>query len=355
MSTRPTIDSLEPGSQVELPALVQDLALRATRSGKPYLALTLVDRTGQLQARAWEEGARLHALVKNGDAVLARGQVETFGAQLQLNLRGLEMLPWDEETRRRLLPASRRDPDVMWGELLAAVEALEDPELRGFLRSFVESPQVREGLRTAPAARTVHHAWVGGLLEHTVSMLAVAAVLVEHYRALVPSLRRDLVLAGVIVHDAGKVLELGGEGSGLGYTTRGKLLGHMALAVQLLERHRAAGHPLAEATMDALIHLILAHHGDREKGSPVNPATAEALLLHHVDLLDSRMAMAGRLLEDAGPDGWTSLDRFLGSSLYRPVSDPGDRAAPPVPAAEEEPGVGGEPAPEPRRRNPTLL
>ena len=357
MSTPPTIQDLEPGSSVELKAMIQDLSLRTTKTGNSYLALTLQDSTGQIAARIWDEAKRLHALVKSGDAVSVRGLVETFGNHIQLNVKRLEPHPWDEETRRLLLPSSRRAPDTMWAELLAAIAGISDPELRGFLETFVESEAISESFRTAPAAKTVHHAWVGGLLEHTVSMLAVAEALADHYRPLVPALDKDLLLAGVVLHDVGKTIELGG-GGGLEYTTRGRLLGHMALAVQMIERHRAAGQPLAEETLDRLAHLILSHHGDKEKGSPVNPATAEALLLHHIDMTDSRMAMAARMLDAPGPDGWTQYDRFLGGAMYvneksglKPL--PQSEADPSREPATVEPTPAPQPTPKPNK--PTLF
>ncbi|MFH1530974.1 MAG: HD domain-containing protein [Pseudomonadota bacterium] len=290
--------------------------MRTTKAGKPYLVLTLGDRTGEIQGRAWDEAAQLHALVSAGDAVVVRGLVETFGEHLQIKVRRLDPHPWDEETRRRLLSVSKRDIDEMWGELCAGIAGITDPELRTFLETFIESDAIHAGFRTAPAAKVVHHAWIGGLLEHTVSMLAVAVCLADHYSSQVPCLDRNLLVAGVVLHDVGKLVELSGDGGGMGYTTRGRFIGHMGLAVQLLERHRAAGHPLAEDTLDRLIHLVLSHHGDKEKGSPVNPVTAEAHLLHQIDMVDSRMAMTARLAKEAGPDGWTQYDRFLGGSLY---------------------------------------
>ena len=360
MSTPLTIQDLEPGSSVELKAMIQDLSLRTTKTGNSYLALTLQDSTGAIAARIWDEAKRLHALVGSGDAVTVRGLVETFGNHIQLNVKRLEACPWDEETRRLLLPSSRRDTDAMWAELLAAIAGIADPELRTFLETFVESEGIRENFRTAPAAKTVHHAWVGGLLEHTVSMLAVAEALADHYRALVPDLNKDLLLAGVVLHDAGKTIELGG-GGGLEYTTRGRLLGHMALAAQMIERHRAAGQPLADETLDRLVHLILSHHGDKEKGSPVSPATAEALLLHHIDMTDSRMAMAARMLDAPGPDGWTRYDRFLGGAMFvneqsadssrEPVEDPSkleERSR-----ATVDPAPTPQPTPKPKK--PTLF
>jgi 3'-5' exoribonuclease len=310
-----TIEELEPGGSVELLAVLRDVSMRTTKAGKPYLTMTLGDRTGEIQGRAWDEAPQLHALVSAGDAVVVRGLVETFGEQLQIKVRRLDPHPWDEETRRMLLPASNRDIDEMWAELKGGIAEITDPALRTFLETFVEAPGIRPGYRTAPAAKVVHHAWVGGLLEHTVSMLAAARLLADHYLSQV-TLDRDLLIAGVVLHDVGKIIELGGDGSGGTYTTRGRFVGHMGLGVQLLERHRTAGHPLADETLDRLVHMVLSHHGDQEKGSPIRPVTVEGHLLHHVDMLDSRMAMAAKLLQDVGSDGWTRPDRFLGGALY---------------------------------------
>ena len=355
--TRLTIEELEPGGSVEILAVLRDLSMRTTKAGKPYLTLTLGDRTGEIQGRAWDEAPQLHALVSAGDAVLVQGLVETFGEQLQIKIRRMDPHPWDEETRRLLLPASRRDIDEMWEELLAGIAEITDPELRGFIGSFIESDIIRAGFRSAPAAKVVHHAWVGGLLEHTVSMLAAARFLGDHYKRQVPCLDRDLLLAGVVLHDVGKTAELGGDGGGLNYTTRGRFVGHMGLALQMLERHRAAGHPLAETTLDRLIHLVLSHHGDKEKGSPVTPATVEAHLLHHIDMADSRMAMAARLATDPGADGWTRMDRFLGGALYVAKESGTEESGPVTPPTGTDEAGTEESRPEPRPKNnpPTLL
>ena len=359
MATKLTIEELEPGGSVEVLAVLRDVSMRTTKAGKPYLTMTLGDRTGEIQGRAWDEAQQLHALVAAGDAVVVRGLVETFGEQLQVKVRRLDPHPWDEATRRQLLPASTRDIDVMWAELMAGLAEIGDGELRDFLESFVESDGIRAAYRTAPAAKVVHHAWVGGLLEHTVSMLAAARFLGDHYRSLVPCLDRDLLIAGVILHDVGKTEELGGDGGGMAYTTRGRFVGHMGLAIQMLERHRAAGHPLAAGTLDRLVHLVLSHHGDKEKGSPVTPVTAEAHLLHHIDMMDSRMAMAARLAKDPGSDGWTRPDRFLGGALYvapDPVGGPsGPNPAGPNAFGAEAPPTVEKAAPPPKPEKPTLF
>ena len=349
MPNRLSIEDLEPGGSVEVLAVLQDISMRTTKAGKPYLTMTLGDRTGTIQGRAWDEAAQIYALVSGGDAVVVQGVVETFGEQLQVKVRRMDPHPWDEGTRRQLLPASKRDIDEMWGELTAGIGEIADPELRAFIEGFVESDAIRPGFRTAPAAKVVHHAWVGGLLEHTVFLRLVALALADHYSIQIPFLNRDLLIAGVVIHDVGKLIELSGDGGGMGYTTRGRFVGHMGLAVQLLERHRAAGHPLSEDSLDRLIHLILSHHGDKEKGSPVTPVTAEAHLLHHVDMVDSRMAMAMRLAQDVGADGWTRQDRFLGGALYvnptvgGPCRAESGRHAPPT----------AEPEPEPEPEKPT--
>ncbi len=332
MAAKLTIEELEPGGSVELLAVLRDISMRTTKAGKPYLTMTLGDRTGEIQGRAWDEAPQLHALVAAGDAVVVRGLVETFGEQLQVKVRRLDPHPWDEDTRTQLLPASSRDIDVMWAELMEGLAEITDVELRTFLETFLESDGIRAAYRTAPAAKVVHHAWVGGLLEHTVSMLTAARFLGDHYLALVPCLDRNLLLAGVILHDVGKTVELGGDGGGMSYTTRGRFVGHMGLAIQMLERHRASGHPLSDETLDRLVHLILSHHGDKEKGSPVTPATAEAHLLHHIDMVDSRMAMAARLAREPGSDGWTRPDRFLGGALYVAKKEESGPESPPTAA-----------------------
>jgi len=279
---------------------------RTTQTNKPYLSLTLADKTGQLEARIWEPGdPRIARDFDRGDLVKVRGSASRFKDTLQLKVDQLRKANTAEADKADMLPSTTYDVAALWRQLQAFVESFTDPDLKRLLTTILEDPALAQAYREAPAAKQLHHAWLGGLLEHVVSLLTLAERVVPHY----PILDRDLLLTGVILHDIGKVRELSWD-LGFEYTVEGSLLGHIQI-----------GSALAERTMDSLpdfppklkllvLHLILSHHGKLEFGSPKLPMIPEALVLNFLDDLDAKMqAMQGEfdkcLREGKGPDELT--------------------------------------------------
>jgi len=279
---------------------------RTTQTNKPYLSLTLADKTGQLEARIWEPGdPRIARDFDRGDLVKVRGSASRFKDTLQLKVDQLRKANTAEADKADMLPSTTYDVAALWRQLQAFVESFTDPDLKRLLTTILADPALAHAYREAPAAKQLHHAWLGGLLEHVVSLLTLAERVVPHY----PILDRDLLLTGVILHDIGKVRELSWD-LGFEYTVEGSLLGHIQI-----------GSALAERTMDSLpdfppklkllvLHLILSHHGKLEFGSPKLPMIPEALVLNFLDDLDAKMqAMQGEfdkcLREGKGPDELT--------------------------------------------------
>ncbi len=271
--------------------LVQSKQVRSTRDGKPYLDLRLSDRTGVVEARLWDGVEDVAGSVEQDDVVKVEAVVEPYRGQPQLKLRRLRRAQKDEVDLADFLPATREDVAALYEELLEVARGVGNAHLRELLLAVLTDAELAPRLKRAPGAKTLHHAYLGGLLEHVVSLCRLCRLAAQHY----PEVDVDLLLTGAILHDLGKVYELSYERS-FDYTTEGKLVGHIAIAVELVGRKMdaVAGFPRPLRTL--VQHLLLSHHGRLEFGSPVTPRFREALLLHYLDDLDSKMeAIRGEL------------------------------------------------------------
>jgi 3'-5' exoribonuclease len=272
---------------------------RSTKSNKPYLNLILSDKTGQLEGRVWDLGdPRIARDVQRGDIVKARGCISRFDDRLQMKVEQLRRALPGEADKVDMLPATTYDIDELWCELMGFVESFTEPNLKLLLTTLLNEPLLAEAYREAPAARQLHHAWLGGLLEHVVSLLKLADRVAPNY----PMLHRDLLLTGVILHDIGKVRELAWDVS-FEYTVEGTLLGHIQMGMELVERTIAGlpGFPPRLRTL--VLHMILSHHGKLEFGSPKLPMIPEALVLNFVDDLDAKMQAIASEFEKSAREG----------------------------------------------------
>jgi len=287
---------------------------RTTKSNKPYLSLILGDKTGQLEGRVWApDDPRIAKDFERGDIVKARGSASRFDDRLQMKIDQLRKAEASEVDKADLLPSTTYDVAELWRQLLSFVDSLTNPDLKLLLGTILNDPPLAEAYREAPAARQLHHAWLGGLLEHVVSLLTLADRVAPHY----PILDRDLLLTGVILHDIGKVRELSWE-IGFEYTIEGTLLGHIQIGAALAERTMDSLPNFPPKLKTLVLHMILSHHGKLEFGSPKLPMIPEALVLNFLDDLDAKMqAMNGEfdkcIREGKGPDEMTgkvwSLDQ----------------------------------------------
>ena len=245
-----------------------------TRAGAPYLALELVDRSGRIDARVWNDVELLDTRFTEGDAVRVLGRVERFRDKLQLEIRSLEAAP--DANASELSPALRRDPEELDGFLEFLAAELHHPGLAGTVQSFLGDDEIRARLRSLPAAPDGHHGYAGGLLEHTVGV----ATLCRETAQLHPRLRADLLLAAALLHDVGRTAELG-PGPTYRPTPEGHLLGHVHLGLRLIEDRAAELDPETRAE---LLHAVAVHHDLRSS------RTAEAAVLYHANQLDSLAA-----------------------------------------------------------------
>jgi 3'-5' exoribonuclease len=258
---------------------------RTTKTNKPYLNLILGDKTGQLEGRVWELGdPRIAKDFDRGDIVKARGSASRFDDRMQMKIDQLRLAQANEVDKMDMLPSTTYDVADLWRQLLGFIESFTNPHLKLLLATLLDDPALALAYREAPAAKQLHHAWLGGLLEHVISLCTLADRVAPHY----PLIDRELLLTGVILHDIGKVRELSWE-VGFEYTIEGMLLGHIQIGAALAERTMDSLPAFPPKLKTLVLHMILSHHGKLEFGSPKLPMIPEALVLNFLDDLDAKM------------------------------------------------------------------
>lgn len=284
------LSSFEEGKLFDSYFLVLSRQQRTTQTNKPYLNYVFCDKTGQLEARAWEPGdPRIAKDVDRGDIVKVRGCITRYRDTLQIKLEQVRKAHPGEADKADLMPATTYDVETLWKEVLAFVDSFTEPNLKLLLSTILADSRIAAAFREAPAAKQLHHAWLGGLLEHVVSLLTLADRVAPHY----PILHRDLLLTGVILHDIGKITELTWD-VGFDYSVEGVLLGHIQMGVSLAEKTMDTLPNFPPRLRTLVLHMVLSHHGKLEFGSPKLPMIPEALVLNFLDDLDAKMqAMQG--------------------------------------------------------------
>jgi 3'-5' exoribonuclease len=309
----PAVAALDDGATLVACFAVQAAQTAYTRQDKPYLRLKLSDTHGVIEARVWDDAERLEAVARPGTFVGVRGRVESYQGNRQINVDRLEAVRVEPEELELFMPRSARDFDVMNTELVAFIRSIQDAPLRTLLRSLLGADtDTGRWFRMAPAAKMHHHAYVGGLLEHTLSITTICDFLATHYGELID---RDLLITGALLHDIGKIEEIAVD-AGFPYTDAGRLLGHILLGLRMVEDAGRQVKDLSAERLRLVLHLVASHQGRYEWQSPREPRILEALLLHHVDDTDAKMFQAMALVR--GVDGgWTAYDRSFGRDFLR--------------------------------------
>ena len=258
--------------------------VRSRKDKGQYLALMLCDRTGLLECRMWENFAELLGEFEQGHIIKIRGEVCRYNGRFQVNIEKLRRAADEEVELADYLPRSAFNIDDLWSKLDGYIESLVNPHLKALLRAFFDDEGVVKAYREAPAAKNLHHAWLGGLLEHVVSLLGICDAAARHY----PGIDRDLLLTGAILHDIGKLEELS-WGMSFAYTLEGQLLGHITMGIAMIEKKLAKLPGFPPQLRMLVEHMVLSHHGKMEFGSPKLPMIPEAVLLHYLDDLDAKM------------------------------------------------------------------
>lgn len=306
---------LTAGQNVNTTFLVASKERKTASNGNAYLDLQLQDSTGTLKAKLWDAD-RHPGNFEQDDIVRAAGVAELYQGTIQLKLRKIERVQDGEFALEDFLPRSERNPDENFAAVLERVRAFRPGPLRALLTGLLEDPALAAKYKLAPAATHFHHAYLGGLVEHVRSLIELADAVAGHY----PELDLDLIIAGLVLHDIGKTEELS-YGRAFHYTRRGKLLGHITLGLELLDARIAATPDFPAELADRLEHIVLSHHGKFEFGSPKEPAFSEALVVHYLDDLDSKLAsIRAQYASESGQGSeWTSRNRALGRELLKPT------------------------------------
>lgn len=304
--THTWIKDIQEGETVQGVYLARDKRLANTRRGDAFLTITLADRTGELEAKVWdnveEASSRFHA----GDLIDIRGNAHSYRGRIQLILSGLEVVDGERDSSL-FLESSPESPAVMVMRLRKLLQEIRNIHLKVLTERFLSDPQFMRLFEKAPAAKNFHHNYLGGLLEHTLSVCEIILQMADHYL----QLDRDLLLAGAFLHDIGKVRELSWQLQ-IDYTDEGRLLGHLVQGTLMVEEKIAALKTFPPDLALRVKHLILSHHGEYEFGSPKRPKFLEAFVLHLADDLDAKINGLGRLFErDSREGAWTDYSRLF--------------------------------------------
>jgi 3'-5' exoribonuclease len=293
--------------------LVSEKEIRSTRDARRYLRLELTDRTGSIEARMWDGFEKDAATFDREGYVKVQARVENYRGKLQLAIDRVRRAEPSEVDSGDYLPQTKLDVDALYAKLREYGEGIGNPALRRLVASVLDDPDIAPRLKRAPAAKMMHHAYLGGLIEHVVSLCGLARLVAGHY----PEVDSDLLMTGVILHDIGKLDELSYDRS-IGYTTTGQLLGHIMLEYEVVTKKmdEIEGFPPELKTL--VQHMLISHHGQYEFGSPKLPMFREALLLHYLDDMDSKMAATrGALESEAGDEAWTAFNPALERRMLR--------------------------------------
>ena len=299
--------------------------VKSKKSGEPYLALTLGDRSGHIEGKMWDNVADALTAFEQEDFIKVKGLLNKYNNRFQLTIHKIRRLGESEVDFADYLPKTTKDIGELWRRLAAMVATFQNPHLKGLVEAFMADPEIAEAYRTAPAAKSLHHAFIGGLLDHVVSLFKSCDLVCRNY----PQLNRDLLLTGVFLHDIGKIHELTYNRS-FSYSTRGQLLGHMIIELEMLQGKLAQFSDFPPELKILLEHLIISHHGQYEFGSPKLPMFPEALVLHYLDDLDSKLeSMRAQFDRDGATDeGWAGYN----PALARPLLNTAKFLEPRVPA-----------------------
>ncbi len=311
------INEIEPGQTINDTYMVREPILRSTTRGDLYIAMFLSDRTGQLNGRMWQASEAVYKSLPKPGFIHIEGRSELYQNNLQIVVNNVSVVDAGKVGLEDFLARTDKDTKRMLEEVKSVVGGITHGQLKALVGEFLADTELIDRFSSAPGGTTLHHNYLGGLLEHTHNMLRVAVAILPYY----PDVQADLVLAGIFLHDMGKTEELSYD-MAFSYTDSGQLMGHIALTLLMVNRKAdalaAKGAPVDKAILDALGHIILSHHGEYEFGSPKLPATPEAFMVYYIDDLDAKMGQVVAAIEnEVGDSDWTGWQKALETRLYR--------------------------------------
>lgn len=307
------VNTIKAGQSVNAIFVARGRQLAYKKDGAPYLTFSIVDRSGDMKAVVWDDVRAMSKVFSEGDYVKVKGNAREYREALQLVVRELERVDPDQVDARDFLPATDRDVDQMLDQLIKISQTVENEHLSGLLAAFFNDRAFVDLFKTAPAAKKMHHAYLGGLLEHTLSIARLIQAVSGHYKGL----DKDLLLTGGILHDIGKVHEFLYE-THIDYSDSGRLLNHIVIGVEMLDKKIETLDGFPDDLALVLKHMIVSHHGTREFGSPEPPKTLEAIILNYLDELDAKVTGVRAFMDSEDTEAtWTSYHRVLERYFYR--------------------------------------
>lgn len=306
------IKDIKPGIHVKGLFCVVSKSLRKTKNGDPFLSITLSDKSGEIEARVWDNAEEISIKFAKGDFVIIQAEAVEFNNKTQLKVIELDCLDADRVQVEHFLPTSKCDLDTALALLYRSIKEIKDASLRVLLTEIFSDKKIEKAFREAPAAKKMHHAYVGGLLEHVTNLIELTKLVCKKY----PHLKKDLLIAACILHDIGKIRELKWTPPPIEYTDEGRLLGHIAIGLEMIDRAcKTIGIETNSGSILSLKHIILSHHGHKEFGSPVLPMTEEALIFHMVDDMDAKInflwGLKEKTKEDESGYKWSEYQRLF--------------------------------------------
>jgi 3'-5' exoribonuclease len=293
--------------------LVHEKEIRNTREGKQYLRLELGDRSGTIEARMWDQFEAIAKEFGRDDFVKVQARVEIYRNRPQLSLQQVRRAKPEEVDLADFLPHTKEDVGKLWAQLLEYANSIADPWLQKLVGGILSDPAIAACYKRAPAAKVMHHAYIGGLLEHVVGLCGLAKQAAQHY----PELNLDLLLTVAMLHDVGKLEELCYDRA-IGYTTEGQLLGHIVMELETVTKAMNAIEGFPPNLKTVVQHLLISHHGQYEFGSPKLPMIREAMVFHYLDDMDSKMAaVRASLATDSGEEEWSTYSPALGRKFLK--------------------------------------
>jgi 3'-5' exoribonuclease len=308
------LKDIKQGEKISSSFLVAEKNMAFSIKGAPYLTVKLKDKTGELDGKVWDNAVDFDQLFKKGDIIAIEGRANTYRNSLQISIIGIKRCNWEEVEPTDYLPGAQGDINGMFEKLLAYIDTIQDQALRELLYVFLKDEKTAELFKRAPAAKGFHHIYLGGLLEHSLSVVRLLIRIAGHY----PYLDRDMLIAGGALHDIGKIYEFSYDNL-IEYSDEGRLIGHIVMGVEMIDNKIAHIPDFPVQLALELRHIILSHHGEFEYGSPKRPKTMEALAVHYMDDLDAKLNAFHSLTTNSNNNDsdWTSYDRFFERYLYK--------------------------------------
>lgn len=308
------VKDIEAGNKVNDVFLVTEKNMAVSQKGSPYLNLRLRDKTGEIEGRVWENAEQLNRIFQKGDVIDIRSRAVNYRNVTQLSISQIAKMEDSDTNLADYSPASKSDIDEMFRELMLFVEKITTPPLKELLTAIFSDDEILYAFKRAPAAKGLHHFYIGGLLEHTLSVTRLLDLAANHYK----HINKDLLITGGILHDIGKIHELSYKKI-IDYTDVGRLTGHIIIGLELIDKKIASIEDFPEQLALELKHIVLSHHGALEYGSPKRPKTLEALIVNMIDDLDAKVNAFQEFIDGASNDesDWTPFHRLFERFIYK--------------------------------------